>query len=196
MIYDDSNIIEGCRKNKHRYQMALYDKYAAMLRAVCLRYVKNDADADDLLQEGFIKILQNVENYVETGSFKAWMKRIMVNQAINFLKKKKQIEFTDLTGNEDYNDDESYNPEKTENKLIDGNIGPDKILELMKQLPEGYRMILNLYVIDCFSHKEIADQLGISINTSKSQLSRARKALLDMANELLTQNKLSYEKQF
>ena len=196
MIYDDSNIIEGCRKNKHRYQMALYDKYAAMLRAVCLRYVKNDADADDLLQEGFIKILQNVGNYVETGSFKAWMKRIMVNQAINFLKKKKQIEFTDLTGNEDYNDDESYNPEKTENKLIDGNIGPDKILELMKKLPEGYRMVLNLYVIDGFSHKEIADQLGISINTSKSQLSRARKALLDMANELLTQNKLSYEKQF
>ncbi|MDD3685985.1 MAG: RNA polymerase sigma factor [Bacteroidales bacterium] len=196
MIYDDSNIIEGCRKNKHRFQMALYDKYAAMLRAVCLRYVKNDADADDLLQEGFIKILQNVGNYVETGSFKAWMKRIMVNQAINFLKKKKQIEFTDLTGNEDYNDDESYNPEKTENKLIDGNIGPDKILELMKQLPEDYRMVLNLYVIDGFSHKEIADQLGISINTSKSQLSRARKALLDMANELLTQNKLSYEKQF
>jgi RNA polymerase sigma factor (sigma-70 family) len=196
MIYDDSNIIEGCRKNKHRYQMALYDKYAAMLRAVCLRYVKNDADADDLLQEGFIKILQNVENYVETGSFKAWMKRIMVNQAINFLKKKKQIEFTDLTGNEDYNDDEAYNPEKTENKLIDGNIGPDKILELMKQLPEGYRMVLNLYVIDGFTHKEIADQLGISINTSKSQLSRARKTLMDMANELLTQNKLSYEKQF
>lgn len=167
-----------------------------MLRAVCLRYVKNYADADDLLQEGFIKILQNVGNYVETGSFKAWMKRIMVNQAINFLKKKKQIEFTDLTGKEDYNDDESYNPEKTENKLIDGNIGPDKILELMKQLPEGYRMVLNLYVIDGFTHKEIADQLGISINTSKSQLSRARKALLDMANELLTQNKLSYEKQF
>jgi RNA polymerase sigma factor (sigma-70 family) len=196
MIYDDSNIIEGCRKNKHRYQMALYDKYAPMLRAVCLRYVKIDADADDLLQEGFIKILQNVGNYVETGSFKAWMKRIMVNQAINFLKKKKQIEFTDLTGNEDYNDDESYNPEKTENKLIDGNIGPDKIIELMKQLPEGYRMVLNLYVIDGFSHKEIAEQLGISINTSKSQLSRARKTLLDMANELLTQNKLNYEKQF
>jgi RNA polymerase sigma-70 factor (ECF subfamily) len=195
MINDDNNIIEGCRKNKHRYQMALYDKYAPMLRAVCLRYVKNYADADDLLQEGFIKILQNVGNYVETGSFKAWMKRIMVNQAINFLKKKKQIEFTDLTGNEDFDDDESYNPEKTENKLIDGNMGPEKILELMKQLPEGYRMVLNLYVIDGFSHKEIADQLGISINTSKSQLSRARKALLDMANELLTQNKLSYEKQ-
>lgn len=175
--------------------MALYDKYAPMLRAVCLRYVKNYADADDLLQEGFIKILQNVGNYVETGSFKAWMKRIMVNQAINFLKKKKQIEFTDLTGNEDFDDDESYNPEKTENKLIDGNMGPDKIIELMKQLPEGYRMVLNLYVIDGFSHKEIADQLGISINTSKSQLSRARKTLLDMANELLTQNKMSYEKQ-
>lgn len=196
MIYDDSNIIEGCRKNKHRYQMALYDKYAAMLRAVCLRYVKNDADADDLLQEGFIKILQNVDNYVETGSFKAWMKRIMVNQAINFLKKKRQIEFTDLSGNEDYNDAEDYNPDKTENKLIDGNIGPERIIELMKRLPEGYRMVLNLYVIDGFSHKEIADQLGISINTSKSQLSRARKSLLDMANELLTQNKLSYEKQF
>jgi len=194
MMYDESKIIEGCRNNKHKSQMALFDQYAPMLRGVCLRYVKNDDDADDLIQEGFIKILDNIKSFVETGSFKAWMKRIMVNQAINFLKKKKQIEFSPLTGNEDYDDDDSdQNQERTENRIIGANIGPDEILKLIKRLPEGYRMVLNLYVIDGFAHKEIAEQLNISVNTSKSQLSRARKALLDMTNELIKEKTMSYE---
>ncbi|MDD3741705.1 MAG: RNA polymerase sigma factor, partial [Bacteroidales bacterium] len=113
---NDNDIIKGCCNNKHKYQMALFDKYAPMLRGVCLRYVRNEADADDLLQEGFIKILDNIRNYVETGSFKAWMKRIMVNQAINFLKKKKQHDFYQLNENVDFEeDDQDYNQDKTEN---------------------------------------------------------------------------------
>lgn len=176
--------------------MALFDKYAPMLRGVCLRYAKNTADADDLLQEGFIKILQNIGNFVETGSFKAWMKRIMVNQAINFLNKKKQIVFAELTGNENFEDeDDGDDNRKTENRLMNASIGPDQILQLIGELPEGYRMVLNLYVIDGFSHKEIADKLNISVNTSKSQLSRARKTLMDKANELILKKSVSYEQQ-
>jgi RNA polymerase sigma factor (sigma-70 family) len=196
MIYDDSKIIEGCKNNRHKFQMALFDKYAPMLRGVCLRYAKNYADADDLLQEGFIKILQNIGNFVETGSFKAWMKRIMVNQAINFCNKKKQIVFAELTGNENFEDDDDGDDNrKTENRLMNASIGPDQILKLIGELPEGYRMVLNLYVIDGFSHKEIADQLNISVNTSKSQLSRARKTLMDKANELILKKSVSYEQQ-
>jgi RNA polymerase sigma-70 factor (ECF subfamily) len=195
-MYDDSKIIEGCKNNRHKFQMALFDKYAPMLRGVCLRYAKNTADADDLLQEGFIKILQNIGNFVETGSFKAWMKRIMVNQAINFLNKKKQIVFAELTGNENFEDeDDGDDNRKTENRLMNASIGPEQILKLIGELPEGYRMVLNLYVIDGFSHKEIADQLNISVNTSKSQLSRARKTLMDKANELILKKTVSYEQQ-
>ncbi|HOZ29728.1 MAG TPA: RNA polymerase sigma factor [Bacteroidales bacterium] len=196
MINDDE-ILKGCCNNKHKYQMALFDKYAPMMRGVCLRYVRNDADADDLLQEGFIKILDNIRNYVETGSFKAWIKRIMVNQAINFLKKKNQHEFYQLNENVDFDEKEQdYNQDKTENRLIDANIGPDEILKLIKDLPEGYQMVLNMYVIDGFSHKEIAEQLNISIGTSKSQLSRARKTLLDKANGLILKNTNSYEQEY
>ncbi|MDD3740408.1 MAG: RNA polymerase sigma factor, partial [Bacteroidales bacterium] len=192
-----NDIIKGCCNNKHKYQMALFDKYAPMLRGVCMRYVRNEADADDLLQEGFIKILDNIRNYVETGSFKAWMKRIMVNQAINFLKKKKQHDFYQLNENVDFEeDDQDYNQDKTENRLIEANIGPEEILKLIKNLPEGYQMVLNMYVIDGFSHKEIAEQLNISIGTSKSQLSRARKTLLDKANELILKNTNSYEQEY
>lgn len=196
MINDDE-ILKGCCNNKHKYQMALFDKYAPMLRGVCMRYVRNDADADDLLQEGFIKILDNIKNYVETGSLKAWMKRIMINQALNFLKKKKQLDFCQLNENEDFDEDEQdYNQDKTENKLIEANIGPAEILKLIKSLPDGYQMVLNLYVIDGFSHKEIAGQLNISVSTSKSQLSRARKTLLEKANELILKNTISYEQEY
>ncbi len=199
IMIDDSKIIEGCRSNRHKYQMALYDKYAPMLRGICLRYVKNGADADDLLQEGFIKILKNISNYVETGSFKAWLKRIMINQAINFCKQKKLLKYTDLCENfdfdtEDANDD--YDNRKVENRIIEANLSPQQILSLINELPDGYRMVINLYVIDGFSHKEIAEQLNISVNTSKSQLSRARKTLLDKTNELIIKNKVSYEQEY
>ncbi len=198
-MIEDSKIIEGCRNNRHKFQMALFDKYAPMLRGVCLRYVNNGSDADDLLQEGFIKILKNIEGYVETGSFKAWMKRIMVNQAINYCKQKKLLKYTDLDENSDFDmedADEDYDNRKVENRIIEANLNPQQILSMISELPEGYRMVLNLYVIDGFTHKEIAEQLNISINTSKSQLSRARKTLLDRTNELIKKNTVSYEQEY
>lgn len=169
--------------------MALFDKYSAMLRGVCMRYVKNDFDADDLLQEGFIKILKNITSYKSTGSFNAWMKRIMINQAINFYKKNNKQKLFEL--NEAYTeeiiDNESSN--KIENRILDAGLDSYDILQIIKDLPEGYRMVLNLYAIDAYSHKEIAEKLNISINTSKSQLSRARKLVMVKTEVLLEKHK-------
>ncbi|PLX07702.1 MAG: hypothetical protein C0596_09730 [Marinilabiliales bacterium] len=182
---NDGKIITGCKKGKHRHQMALFDKYAPMLRGVCLRYVNNNADADDLLQEGFIKILDNIKNYAEQGSFIAWMKRIMINNALNYCRKNSKIHFTELEdGFIDYTEhDESS--DKLNNKVLDADLSADNIIEIFNKLPEGYKMVLNLYVLDGYSHAEIAEKLGISVNTSKSQLSRARKALIKKTEEIL-----------
>jgi len=182
---NDGKIITGCKKGKHRHQMALFDKYAPMLRGVCLRYVNNNADADDLLQEGFIKILDNIKNYAEQGSFIAWMKRIMINNALNYCRKNSKIHFTELEdGFIDYTEhDESS--DKLNNKVLDADLSAENIIEIFNKLPEGYKMVLNLYVLDGYSHAEIAEKLGISVNTSKSQLSRARKALIKKTEEIL-----------
>ena len=195
-MFDDKNLIEGCRKNKHKFQMALFDKYAPMLRGVCMRYTNSEFDADDLLQEGFIKILSNIKKYVDCGSFVGWMKKIMINHAINYCRKKNKTKFFEL--NEEINNvlltDDDNISNKTEDRVIEADIKPEQILNLVNELPEGYKMVMNMYVIDGFTHKEIAEKLNISINTSKSQLSRARKLLLAKTNELIIKNnKLQYE---
>lgn len=175
--------------------MALFDKYSGMLRGVCLRYVNNDFDADDLLQEGFIKILDNISKYQDTGSFTAWMKRIMVNHAINFCKKKNKQKFSEW--NDSYSDDlvenDVDNSNKLENRILETNLDPSDIIKIIQELPDGYRMVLNLYVVDGYSHKEIAEKLNISVNTSKSQLSRARKMMVDKTELLLAKHKVEYE---
>ncbi len=182
---NDGKIIAGCKKGKHRHQMALFDKYAPMLRGVCLRYVNNNADADDLLQEGFIKILDNIKNYKEQGSFVAWMKRIMINNALNYCRKNSKIHFIELEdGFNDYAEDDEYS-DKLNNRVLDADLDAESIIEIFNELPEGYKMVLNLYVLDGYSHAEIAEKLGISVNTSKSQLSRARKALIKKTEEIL-----------
>jgi RNA polymerase sigma-70 factor (ECF subfamily) len=178
--------------------MALFDNYAPMLRGVCRRYVSSDFDADDLLQEGFIKILKNISNYQETGSFKAWMKRIMINTALNFCKQqnsKRIAEWNDSYGNEIIEEDDNENSDNLESRILEANLKAEQILAIMEELPIGYKMVLNLYVIDGFSHKEIAEQLNISVNTSKSQLSRARKSMIEKTEQFLAKHKLSYEQQ-
>lgn len=182
---NDGKIITGCKKGKHRHQMALFDKYAPMLRGVCMRYVNNNADADDLLQEGFIKILDNIKHYSEQGSFVAWMKRIMINNALNYCRKNSKVHFTELDdGFNDYSIDDQPS-DKLNSKVLDADISTEKIIEIFNELPEGYKMVLNLYVLDGYSHSEISEKLGISVNTSKSQLSRARKALIKKTEEIL-----------
>ena len=186
-MIDDSKIIAGCKKNKHKFQMALFDKYVPMLRAVCLRYATNTADADDLLQEGFIKILDNISKYTEKGSFTAWIKKIVVNNAINYYRKQTKYRFDEINENLHSFDDDEQSDNKIETRILDANIDPEQIIEIFRDLPDGYRMVLNLYVIDGYSHNEIAEKLGISVSTSKSQLSRARKTLIKKTEIIINQ---------
>lgn len=170
--------------------MALFDKYAPMLKGVCLRYADNSADADDLLQEGFIKILDNIVKYAETGSFKAWMKRIMVNNAINYCRKKSKLRFDEINDNLFADEIDEEHSHDLETRIIEANINPQQVIEIIRELPDGYRMVMNLYVLDGYTHNEISQKLGISINTSKSQLSRARKLLANKTEELINKAKI------
>jgi RNA polymerase sigma-70 factor (ECF subfamily) len=149
-------------------QKMLYDKYAAKLFGIALRYAQSQEDAKDILQDGFVKVFKNLSKFKGTGSFEGWMRRIMVNTAIEHYRKKNQT----------YEIQESHEESITDRDLTAlDKLAAEEILNMVKALPNGYRTVFNLFAIEGFSHKEIADMLNISEGTSKSQYARA-KALL------------------
>lgn len=178
---ENAEIIEGCLRKKRKHQDMLYKKYAPMLYAVCLRYTNSKFDAEDVLQEGFVKIYNNLHMYSQEKSFEGWIRRIMINTAITFYRK---------------NLKHAYHDDVSESHDISADLGPDtnaeftqaELLEAINRLPAGYKLVFNMYVVEGFKHKEIADELGIDINTSKSQLSRAKKYL---QRELLEMSKIN-----
>lgn len=162
---------------------ALYDTYAPTLLSLCIRYCGNREDAEDVLHDGFIKIIRNIDSFRarQPGSLAAWMKRIMINTSLNFLRSKRKefkIFATNLTTEPGDLTDDAEDHEDEPFLIFD----PDEVLRLICQLPAGYRTVFNLYVFEEFSHKEIAGELGISENTSKSQLSKARAMLRKQIN--------------
>ena len=162
------DIVKGCVTGKPEAQEALYRKYSGKLFGICLRYTKDYSAAEDVLHEGFIKILTNISSYKGTGSFEGWMRRVVINTALERFRKQFQMyPITDVN--------ESEFGLKYEDILT--NISANDLLDLIKELPPAYKMVFNLYAIDGYSHKEIAEILNISIGTSKSNLSRARKIL-------------------
>ncbi len=157
---------------------ALYDHYAPALLSVGLRYCGNLADAEDILHDSFLKIISNLGNFRQrkNGSLAAWMKRIMVNTALNFLRdRKKTNHFSDLETIEAVIGEEVPDSYDTDDQYR--NLTQDQIMKIICELPLGYRTVFNLYVMEEFSHKEIAGMLQCSENTSKSQLSKARAML-------------------
>jgi len=172
-------LIEGCLAGKRKAQNELYSRFAPALFGICLRYACNRSEAQDMLQEGFIKVFSSLSTFQNKGSLEGWIKRVVVNNALNYLRAKAKLQFTsDLSEIENLADnipeiDETAPP-------------PDSntMLGLIQQLPEGYRMVFNLYVMEDYSHKEIAEIAGISENTSKTQLMRARNLLQKKINEL------------
>lgn len=165
---DDHDLIRGCLQNNAAMQKKLYDKYAAKMYGIALRYAHSQEDAKDILQDGFVKVYKNLSKYKGTGSFEGWMRRIMVNTAIEHYRKK----------NNNYEIQESH-----EESITDGDVtaldklAAAEILNMVKALPNGYRTVFNLFAIEGYSHKEIAEMMNISEGTSKSQFARA-KALL------------------
>ncbi len=176
MKYSDEELRALCIKGDGSAQNELYNRYAPKLWGVCLRYAKNRMSAEDILQEGFIRIFTYLDKYKGHGSFEGWMRRTMVNTAINFYKKNlksgKEMEYTEVFAAK------SYEPDAI------SQISNEEVLGLIQELPQGYRTVFNLYVMEGYSHKDIGKELNISENTSKSQLSRARGILQDKVNKL------------
>jgi RNA polymerase sigma factor (sigma-70 family) len=168
-----NHIVTQCKRGQPDAQRKLYDIYKDILFAICLRYLKTREDAEDVFIEGFYKIYDKINNFKGDGSFEGWMKRIMINESLQFLRRKKQllypidigeIQIADTLDNED--------------DWTDGlDIG--RILASVNDLPDGYRTVFNMYVFDEYKHREIAEVLGISINTSKSQYLLAKKRILE-----------------
>jgi RNA polymerase sigma factor (sigma-70 family) len=169
-------LINDCKAGKRRAQSALYQEFAPGLLGICMRYAKTRDEAEDVLQEGFIKIFDNIKSLEKASSLEPWMKRIMINTAINSYHKnlkhyyKQDIDEVQIEEALDDDTDSEYLP----------HINPEKVLKAVQELPEGYRMVLNMYVFDGFSHKEIAEEMGVSVSTSKTQLLKARKKLKQM----------------
>ncbi|HOW40455.1 MAG TPA: RNA polymerase sigma factor [Bacteroidales bacterium] len=163
-------IIKGCLKGSRRDQELLYRKHSARLYAVCLQYSGNDDEAKDILQEGFIKIFENLHSYKFEGSFEGWMRRIVVNTALEKYRSRNNLykveDIDQIAETEAEPDGEDYT-----------GLEAADLLEIIRELPPKYRMVFNLYALEGFSHKEISKMVNISEGTSKSNLSRARMIL-------------------
>lgn len=160
-------IIEGCVRGEKRWQDRLYKKFSSLLYGICLRYAKNRMEAQDVLQEVFVKIYQNIHSYHHDGSFEGWLRRIAVNTSITHYRKNLKHAFQeDIDEVVFRNDDPLHFSEAEYTK--------EELMGCIERLPMGYKTVFNLYVIEGFMHKEIADMLSIDVNTSKSQLSRAK----------------------
>lgn len=162
-------IRKGCVAGKHKAQEALYRLFSAKLYAICIRYAGNTEDAQDVLQEGFIKIYQKVQQYNGAGSFEGWMKRIMINTALERYRSKYHLHTV-------HTEDNGKVDGHIENNIIE-NISANELMSFIQALTPQYRLVFNMYAIEGYSHKEIAEALSISEGTSKSNLSRARSIL-------------------
>ena len=168
-------MIAGCLRNDRRYQQALFEAYSGSMLLVCQRYARDSQQAEDMLQQAFIRVFSGLKQYRGEGSFEGWIRRIVVHAAIRTLQQEAR----------------SYPAYPTTEEPING-IDPvdaldymesKEIMEMIQQLPDGYRLVLNLYVFEGLTHEEIAGLLGIAPGTSRSQLAKARKALQVLITE-------------
>jgi RNA polymerase sigma-70 factor, ECF subfamily len=177
--------IEGCLKGDRRSQQAIHKLYYGRMKVVCMRYTRDTDQAEDVLQEGFIKVFQQLEKYSGLGSFEGWVRRIMVNLAIDRFRKLKH----DFVSVDDDRRWELAQPSEEDEDETDGSayadITPEQIIDAMQQLTPAYRTVFNLYVYEDYNHQQIAEALGISVGTSKSNYAKAKKNM----RKLLTRNK-------
>lgn len=168
----EQEVIRGCVEGKRNCQEALYRYYSPKMFGICLRYANDYHKAEDILQDGFVKIFNNIDKFRGEGSFEGWLKRIFINTAIENYRKS--------TNHSGHLEVESATIDKYTAEVALENLATEDLLKLIQQLSPGYRTVFNLYVIEGYSHKEIGDMLEISEGTSKSQLARARAMLQKM----------------
>jgi RNA polymerase sigma-70 factor (ECF subfamily) len=170
-------LIDGCLKGDRRSQQAIHKMFYGKMKAVCMRYTRDSDQAMDVLQEGFLKVFNNLEKYTGVGTFEGWVRRIMVNLSIDRFRRLKH----DLILLKEQDDIENWQGE-TEDDSEDSdeheeiyNITPEQIIDAMQQLTPAYRTVFNLYVYEDYTHQDIAEALGISVGTSKSNYAKAKK---------------------
>jgi RNA polymerase sigma factor (sigma-70 family) len=172
----ESDLLVGCKEGNRRMQEELYRRFSPRMYAVCLRYAGNAEEAEDILQEGFIKVFKKLDSFRSEGSFEGWVRRIFVNTAIEHFRRKRYL--MPVTEKEENTIEGKYT------SVLD-ELAEKDILALVQELSPGYRTIFNMYVVEGYTHKEIADMLNISEGTSKSQLSRAKVILQDLVRTFI-----------
>ena len=166
--HDEISLIKACSNGDSKAFRKIYEIHSGTMYSICLRYMNNEDEAKDALQEGFIKVFKNISKFKFTGSFEGWMKCIFVNSSIELIRKRKMhLDVSELNSNE----------LPLTAKIETGSMDAEKMMTLVQQLPEGYRTVFNMFIVDGYSHKEISDYLEISESTSKTQLFKARKQL-------------------
>ena len=172
----EDELITACLKNNPRAQKALFEKYSGKLMGVCLRYATDRDEAQDMLQDGFVKIFQKLDSYTGEGSFGGWVHRLMVNTCLDALRKNKAMSFSVEIEKADFQMD------GVEDAL--SQLRTQDLLRLIQDLPDGYRVVFNMFAIEGYGHAEIAESLGISENTSKSQYRKAKFKLQEALHKL------------
>ncbi|WP_462264873.1 RNA polymerase sigma factor [Mucilaginibacter sp.] len=184
-IYTTEELIQRCKVNDRKAQELLYKQYASKMLGVCLRYATDKMEAEDMMQNGFIRVFQKISDYRGEGAFEGWVRRIMVHSSIEYYRKHhKMMQVVDIT-------ESGY--DEGVSAIAPANLSARDLMNLIQQLSPGYRMVFNMYAIEGYSHKEIAETMGISEGASKSQLSRAR-TLLKQQIELLEKTTYGIER--
>ncbi len=171
---DDQQLIQLCIGNDRKAQRLLYEQFVAPMGRLCLRYLRNEADVQEVLTEGFLKVFRELKRfeYRGAGSLQVWIRKIMVNEALMYLRKGHGLSFVGLEAAENDGAGEVESP-----LSIDPVVSAEEIFDIVRQLPGGYRVVFNLYAIEGYSHREIAAMLGIAESASRSQLAHARARL-------------------
>ena len=170
---EEREVISQAVENNRHAQQKIYSSYSPKMLSVCRQYIKDLHEAEDIMITAFMKVFSNLKNFEHKGSFEGWIRRIMVNECISFIRVQKKVK---------YIEDENFFEETHNN--TDSQFNVEDIQLLIDSLPDGYKMVFNLYAIEGFKHNEIAKMLGINEGTSKSQLSHARKMLQGQINKL------------
>lgn len=176
----EQDIIKGCSKGNPKAQKALYNKFSALLYSICLRYLKSTENAEECLTNGFVKIFDKIKDKKEGTSLEGWMRKIIVNECLQFIRKQK--------GQFLYIDDLNTEPLTNEQENL---YEPQEILNAIEHLPIGYRTVFNLYAVEEYTHKAIAEKLNISEGTSKSQYFKAKNMIKHLLNNPVQQNKVN-----
>jgi RNA polymerase sigma-70 factor (ECF subfamily) len=173
----DAELLERCRNNEPKAQSLLYEKYGSRMKGLCRRYARSEEDVEDIFQDAFVRVFQNLHTVQNPETMIFWMKKIFINTAINHYHKhlKQQLNVSD--------DILAYHS-TNDNDLIMSDLSTNDLLKIVKELPDGFRVVFNMYAIDGFQHSEIAAHLGITESTSKSQYSRAKEWLRKRLKEI------------